>query len=90
MEKKETPQKISLVCDEIDSATHFINGKESKSMYTSPFTANVLTYNPQNLIYYDVEYPTRYLNFKLLDEHGFDIPVKHIVIQLINKHHGNV
>ena len=45
--ERETPQKISLVCDEIDSATHFINGKESKSMYISPFTANVLTYNTQ-------------------------------------------
>ena len=88
--EKEKPQKISLVCNQIDSATHFIDGKESKCIYIPPFTGNVLSYNPQNLIYYDIEYPTRYLNFKLLDKHGFDIPVKHIVIQLIKKHHGNV
>ena len=37
-----------------------------------------------------LEYPTRYLNFKLVDEHGFDIPFEHINIQLINKEHGNV
>ena len=87
---KRNPQKLSLVCDEIDAATHFIDGRESKCIFISPLTANVLTYNPHYLIYYDVKYPTRYLNFKLLDEHGFDIPVKHIVIQLINKEHGNV
>ena len=32
-----------------------------------------------------IEHPTRYLDFKILDGNGTDVPVKKITIQLLNK-----
>ena len=78
---------IYLYCKQLLKSTHLIDGKYTNCLYTTPLLVKqtVVFHSPAKLIYLPVEYPTRYLEFKILDQNGKNIPIQNITIQVLNK-----
>ena len=83
----QTVNTIYLHCKQLCKSTHLIDGKYTNCLYTTPLLVNqtVICHSPAKLIYLPVEYPTRYLEFKILDQNGKNIPIKNIILQVLNK-----
>ena len=83
----QTVNTIYLYCKQLLKSTHLIDGKYTNCLYITPLLANqtIIFHSPAKLIYLPVEYPTRYLDFKILDQNGQSIPIKNITIQVLNK-----
>ena len=83
----QTVNTIYLYCKQLLKSTHLIDGKYTNSLYITPLLANqtVIFHSPAKLVYLPVEYSTRYLDFKILDQNGENIPIKNITIQVLNK-----
>ena len=83
----QTVNTIYLYCKQLLKSTHLIDGKYTNSLYITPLLANqtVIFHSPAKLVYLPVEYPTRYLEFKFLDQKGQSIPIKNIILQVLNK-----
>ena len=84
----QTVNTIYLYCKQLLKSTHLIDGKYTNSLYITPLLANqtVIFHSPAKLVYLPVEYPTRYLEFKILDQKGQSIPIKNIILQVLNKY----
>ena len=84
----QTVNTIYLYCKQLLKSTHLIDGKYTNSLYITPLLANqtVIFHSPAKLVYLPVEYPTRYLEFKFLDQKGQSIPIKNIILQVLNKY----
>ena len=84
----QTVNTIYLYCKQLLKSTHLIDGKHTNCFYTTPLLINqtVIFHSPAKLIYLPVEYPTRYLKFKILDQNGKSIPIKNIILQVLNKY----
>ena len=82
-----TVNTIYVYCKQLCKSTHLIDGKYTNCLYTTPLLVNqtVIFHSPSKLIYLPVEYPTRYLEFKILDQNGKNIPIKNIILQVLNK-----
>ena len=83
----QTVNTIYLYCKQLLKSTHLIDGKYTNSLYITPLLANqtIIFHSPAKLVYLPVEYPTRYLDFKILDQNRENIPIKNITIQVLNK-----
>ena len=83
----QTVNTIHVYCKQLCKSTHLIDGKYTNCLYTTPLLVNqtVIFHSPAKLIYLPVEYPTRYLEFKILDQNGKNIPIKNIILQVLNK-----
>ena len=79
--------KIYVYCKQLCKSTHLIDGKYTNCLYTTPLLVNqtIIFHSPAKPIYLPVEHPTRYLEFKILDQKGKKIPIKNIVLQVLNK-----
>ena len=84
----QTVNTIYLYCKQLLKSTHLIDGKYTNSLYITPLLANqtVIFHSPAKLVYLQVIYPTRYLEFKILDQKGQSIPIKNIILQVLNKY----
>ena len=78
---------LYLYCKQLCKSTHLIDGKYTNCLYVTPLLVKqtVIFHSPAKLIYLPVEYPTRYLDFKILDQNGKNIPIKNIILQVLNK-----
>ena len=83
----QTINTIYLYCKQLCKSTHLIDGKYTNCLYITPLLVKqtIIFHSPAKLIYLPVEYPTRYLDFKILDQNGKNIPIKNITIQVLNK-----
>ena len=83
----QTVNTIYVYCKQLCQSTHLIDGKYTNCLYTTPLLVNqtVIFHSPAKHIYLPVEYPTRYLEFKILDQNGKNIPIKNIILQVLNK-----
>ena len=74
----QTVNTIYLYCKQLLKSTHLIDGKYTNSLYITPLLANqtVIFHSPAKLVYLPVEYSTRYLDFKILDQNGENIPIQ--------------
>ena len=88
----QTVNTIDLYCKQLCKSTRLIDGKYTNCLYKTPLLVNqtVIFHSPEKLIYLPVEYPTRYLNFKILDQNGQSIPIKNITMQVLNKYDESV
>ena len=79
---------LYLYIKQLSKSKHLIDGVYTNCLCMIPLTTNqtVIQYTPKNLVFLPLEYPTRYLDFKLLDENGVKVEVKHITLQILNKH----
>ena len=70
--------EYDIYCKQICKSTHLIDGKYTNCLYTTPLLVNqtVVFHSPAKMIYLPIEYPTRYLEFKILDQNGKNIPIK--------------
>ena len=73
---------VYIYCKQLCKSTHLIDGK-----YTNCLLVNqtVIFHSPANLIYLPVESPSRYLEFQILDQNDKNIPIKNIILQILNK-----
>ena len=83
----ESVERLQLHCKQLDKSKYLIDGLYTNCLCVIPLTINqtVIQYTPQNLIYLPIENPTRYLDFKILDQNGAEVEVKNISLQLLNK-----
>ena len=67
---------IDVYCKQLYESTHLIDGKYTSCLYTTPLLVNqtVIFHSPAKMIYLPVEYPTRYLDFKILYQNGKKYP----------------
>ena len=85
-EKSDSSGKLHLHCKQLAKSNHVINGVHTNSLYVIPFiNQTVIQYTPKKAIYLPIEQPTRYLQFKLLDQNSIEVPVKNVILQLLNK-----
>ena len=80
-------ERLQLHCKQILKSNHLINGLYRNCLCVIPLPPDqtVIQHTPTNLIYLPIENPTRYLDFKILDQNGIDVSVKNITLQLLNK-----
>ena len=79
--------KLYIYCKQLCKSTHLIDGKYTNCLYVTPLLVKqtIIFHSPAKLIYLPVEYPTRYLDFTILDQNGKNIPIKNIILQVLNK-----
>lgn len=78
---------LSLICEELENNTHYIDGRQSKSLFTFNIPESGMI-TPRNLLYFPIKEPTRYLTLRLVDSQGVDVTsIKRVFLQIIN---GNV
>ena len=80
---------LYLYCKQLCKSTHLIDGKYTNCLYATPILVKqtVIFHSPAaKLIYLPVEYPTRYLEFEILDQNDVKVEVKNITLQILNKH----
>ena len=83
----QTVNIIYLYCKQLCKSTHLIDGKYTNCLYTTQLLVNppVVFHSPAKMIYLPIEFPTRYLEFKILDQNGKNIPIKNVILQVLNK-----
>ena len=83
----ESVERLQLHCKQLDKSKYLIDGLYTNCLAVIPLTINqtVISYIPTKLIYLPIENPTRYLDFKILDQNGTEVEVKNVILQLINK-----
>ena len=71
-------ERLKIYCKQLEKSNHLINGVYTNCLCVIPLITNqtVIQYTPTNLIYLPIEYPTRNVDFKIIDQNGTDVPIK--------------